>query len=61
MGNSWAQWCCGLFLRRGAGRLQRGGGSKYFRTCSTGEHFTIEVCQLFNLMKMFKLLMAFAK
>ncbi|NXC13398.1 AP1AR protein, partial [Corythaeola cristata] len=43
MGNCWAQWCCGLFLRREAGRLQRGGGSKYFRTCSTGEHFTIEV------------------
>ncbi|NXU94700.1 AP1AR protein, partial [Xiphorhynchus elegans] len=43
MGNCWAQWCCGLFFRRDAGRLQRGGGSKYFRTCSTGEHFTIEV------------------
>ncbi|NWY93649.1 AP1AR protein, partial [Loxia curvirostra] len=43
MGNCWAQWCCGLFLRRDAGRIQRGGGSKYFRTCSTGEHFTIEV------------------
>ncbi|KAF1495828.1 AP-1 complex-associated regulatory protein, partial [Eudyptula minor novaehollandiae] len=43
MGNCWAQWCCGLFFRREAGRLQRGGGSKYFRTCSTGEHFTIEV------------------
>ncbi|XP_068797961.1 AP-1 complex-associated regulatory protein isoform X2 [Struthio camelus] len=42
MGNCWAQGCCGLFLRREAGRLQRGGGSKYFRTCSTGEHFTIE-------------------
>ncbi|KAM9295717.1 AP-1 complex-associated regulatory protein isoform 2-T2 [Morus bassanus] len=42
MGNCWAQWCCGLFLRREGGRLQRGGGSKYFRTCSTGEHFTIE-------------------
>ncbi|XP_032625606.1 AP-1 complex-associated regulatory protein isoform X3 [Chelonoidis abingdonii] len=42
MGNCWAQWCCGLFLRREAGRIQRGGGSKYFRTCSTGEHFTIE-------------------
>ncbi|XP_036237803.1 AP-1 complex-associated regulatory protein isoform X2 [Molothrus aeneus] len=42
MGNCWAQWCCGLFLRRDAGRIQRGGGSKYFRTCSTGEHFTIE-------------------
>ncbi|KAK9398794.1 AP-1 complex-associated regulatory protein [Crotalus adamanteus] len=43
MGNSWAaQWCCWVFPRREAGRLQRGGGSKYFRTCSTGEHFTIE-------------------
>ncbi|XP_067424318.1 AP-1 complex-associated regulatory protein isoform X1 [Emydura macquarii macquarii] len=42
MGNCWAQWCCGLFWRREAGRIQRGGGSKYFRTCSTGEHFTIE-------------------
>ncbi|NXS95978.1 AP1AR protein, partial [Jacana jacana] len=42
MGNCWAQWCCGLFFRKEAGRLQRGGGSKYFRTCSTGEHFTIE-------------------
>ncbi|NXT05814.1 AP1AR protein, partial [Prunella fulvescens] len=43
MGNCWAQWCCGLLFRRDAGRIQRGGGSKYFRTCSTGEHFTIEV------------------
>ncbi|XP_042323342.1 AP-1 complex-associated regulatory protein isoform X1 [Sceloporus undulatus] len=46
MGNSWAaQWCCWLFPRRQAGRVQRGGGgggSKYFRPCSTGEHFTIE-------------------
>ncbi|XP_025903808.1 AP-1 complex-associated regulatory protein isoform X2 [Nothoprocta perdicaria] len=42
MGNCWAQGCCGLLLRRQAARLQRGGGSKYFRTCSTGEHFTIE-------------------
>ncbi|XP_054845836.1 AP-1 complex-associated regulatory protein isoform X1 [Eublepharis macularius] len=43
MGNGWAaQWCCWLFPRRETGRLQRGGGSKYFRTCSTGEHFTIE-------------------
>ncbi|NWW51693.1 AP1AR protein, partial [Pedionomus torquatus] len=48
MGNCWAQWCCGLFLRREAGRLQRGGGSKYFRTCSTGEHFTIEVSAYFS-------------
>lgn len=29
-------------MRSEAGRIQRGGGSKYFRTCSTGEHFTIE-------------------
>ncbi|XP_062476825.1 AP-1 complex-associated regulatory protein isoform X1 [Pezoporus occidentalis] len=42
MGNCWAQWCSGLFYRTDAGRLQRGGGSKYFRTHSTGEHFTIE-------------------
>ncbi|NXF38790.1 AP1AR protein, partial [Nyctibius bracteatus] len=49
MGNCWAQWCCGLFFRREPGRLQRGGGSKYFRTCSTGEHFTIE-----DYMGMFK-------
>ncbi|XP_036621294.1 AP-1 complex-associated regulatory protein isoform X2 [Trichosurus vulpecula] len=44
MGNCcWTQ-CFGL-LRKEAGRLQRGGGgggSKYFRTCPTGEHFTIE-------------------
>ncbi|ELR48625.1 AP-1 complex-associated regulatory protein, partial [Bos mutus] len=39
----WTQ-CFGL-LRKEAGRLQRvggGGGSKYFRTCSRGEHLTIE-------------------
>ncbi|NXG44033.1 AP1AR protein, partial [Psilopogon haemacephalus] len=47
MGNCWAQWCCGLFFRREAGRVQRGGGSKYFRTCSTGEHYTIEVIFLY--------------
>ncbi|XP_060042227.1 AP-1 complex-associated regulatory protein isoform X3 [Erinaceus europaeus] len=44
MGNCcWTQ-CFGL-LRKEAGRLQRaggGGGSKYFRTCSRGEHLTIE-------------------
>ncbi|XP_026959322.1 AP-1 complex-associated regulatory protein isoform X2 [Sagmatias obliquidens] len=44
MGNCcWTQ-CLGL-LRKEAGRLQRvggGGGSKYFRTCSRGEHLTIE-------------------
>uniref|UniRef100_A0A8C4L9F3 Adaptor related protein complex 1 associated regulatory protein n=1 Tax=Equus asinus asinus TaxID=83772 RepID=A0A8C4L9F3_EQUAS len=45
MGNCcWTQ-CFGL-LRKEAGRLQRvagGGGSRYFRTCSRGEHLTIEV------------------
>lgn len=40
MGICWTQ-CCGLF-RRESNRLQRGGGSKYFRTCTTGEHYTIE-------------------
>ncbi|XP_036306462.1 AP-1 complex-associated regulatory protein isoform X4 [Pipistrellus kuhlii] len=41
MGNCcWAR-CFGR-LRREAGRLPRGGGSKYFRTCSRGEHLTIE-------------------
>ncbi|XP_019572742.2 AP-1 complex-associated regulatory protein isoform X2 [Rhinolophus sinicus] len=41
MGNCcWTQ-CFGR-LRREAGRLQRGGGSKYFRTSSRGEHLTIE-------------------
>ncbi|XP_041118475.1 AP-1 complex-associated regulatory protein-like isoform X1 [Polyodon spathula] len=40
MGNCWAL-CCGFFKRE-TSRLQRGGGSKYFRTSSTGEHFTIE-------------------
>ncbi|XP_066576730.1 AP-1 complex-associated regulatory protein isoform X1 [Amia ocellicauda] len=40
MGNCWA-WCCGVF-RKETNRIQRGGGSKYFRTSSTGEHFTIE-------------------
>ncbi|KAM5255317.1 AP-1 complex-associated regulatory protein [Ctenodactylus gundi] len=46
MGNCcWTQ-CFGL-LRKEAGRRQRGGGgggggSKYFRTCSRGEHLTIE-------------------
>ncbi|XP_078532193.1 AP-1 complex-associated regulatory protein isoform X2 [Lissotriton helveticus] len=40
MGICWTQ-CCGLF-RRESSRLQRGGGSKYFRTCTTGEHYTIE-------------------
>ncbi|XP_074084799.1 AP-1 complex-associated regulatory protein isoform X2 [Macrotis lagotis] len=46
MGNCCWRQCVGLF-RREAGRLQRGGGgggSKYFRTCPTGEHFTIEFC-----------------
>ncbi|XP_036985722.2 AP-1 complex-associated regulatory protein isoform X6 [Artibeus jamaicensis] len=41
MGNCcWTQ--CFGWLRRDAGRLPRGGGSKYFRTCSRGEHLTIE-------------------
>ncbi|XP_066239883.1 AP-1 complex-associated regulatory protein isoform X3 [Saccopteryx leptura] len=41
MGNCcWTQ-CFGR-LRQDAGRLPRGGGSKYFRTCSRGEHLTIE-------------------
>ncbi|KAM8764139.1 AP-1 complex-associated regulatory protein isoform 1-T1 [Rhynchonycteris naso] len=41
MGNCcWTQ-CFGR-LCRDAGRLPRGGGSKYFRTCSRGEHLTIE-------------------
>ncbi|KAK1175003.1 AP-1 complex-associated regulatory protein-like isoform X1 [Acipenser oxyrinchus oxyrinchus] len=41
MGNCWAQ-CCGFFKRE-TSRIHRGGGSKYFRTNTTGEHFTIEV------------------
>ncbi|XP_010899219.2 AP-1 complex-associated regulatory protein isoform X3 [Esox lucius] len=40
MGNCWA-YCCGLF-RREANRIQRGGGSKYFRSSTAGEHYTIE-------------------
>ncbi|MEE6461786.1 hypothetical protein FKM82_001403 [Ascaphus truei] len=41
MGICWTR-CCSLF-RRESSRIQRsGGGSKYFRTCSRGEHFTIE-------------------
>ncbi|XP_052430874.1 AP-1 complex-associated regulatory protein isoform X1 [Carassius gibelio] len=40
MGNCWAQ-CFGLF-RREANRIQRGGGSKYFRSSIAGEHYTIE-------------------
>ncbi|XP_068182423.1 AP-1 complex-associated regulatory protein isoform X5 [Antennarius striatus] len=40
MGNCWA-YCVGLF-RREANRLQRGGGSKYFRSSTAGEHYTIE-------------------
>uniref|UniRef100_A0A4W4G792 Adaptor related protein complex 1 associated regulatory protein n=1 Tax=Electrophorus electricus TaxID=8005 RepID=A0A4W4G792_ELEEL len=35
MGNCWTQ-CCGIF-RREANRIQRGGGSKYFRSSTTGE------------------------
>ncbi|KAK2849498.1 hypothetical protein Q5P01_009332 [Channa striata] len=40
MGNCWA-YCVGLFTRE-ANRIQRGGGSKYFRSSTTGEHYTIE-------------------
>uniref|UniRef100_A0A3Q2DGC3 Adaptor related protein complex 1 associated regulatory protein n=1 Tax=Cyprinodon variegatus TaxID=28743 RepID=A0A3Q2DGC3_CYPVA len=40
MGNCWA-FCVGLF-RKEANRIQRGGGSKYFRSTATGEHYTIE-------------------
>ncbi|XP_035273566.1 AP-1 complex-associated regulatory protein isoform X2 [Anguilla rostrata] len=40
MGNCWSQ-CYGMF-RREANRIQRGGGSKYFRSTTTGEHYTIE-------------------
>ncbi|XP_061582390.1 AP-1 complex-associated regulatory protein isoform X2 [Cololabis saira] len=40
MGNCWV-FCVGLF-RREASRIQRGGGMKYFRSSSTGEHYTIE-------------------
>ncbi|XP_071397802.1 AP-1 complex-associated regulatory protein isoform X2 [Centroberyx affinis] len=40
MGNCWA-YCAGIF-RREANRIQRGGGSKYFRSSTTGEHYTIE-------------------
>lgn len=40
MGNCCA-YCVGLF-RREANRIQRGGGSKYFRSSTTGEHYTIE-------------------
>ncbi|XP_029971568.1 AP-1 complex-associated regulatory protein-like isoform X2 [Salarias fasciatus] len=40
MGNCWA-YCVGLF-RRETSRIQRGGGSKYFRSSTTGEHYTIE-------------------
>ncbi|XP_046706208.1 AP-1 complex-associated regulatory protein isoform X2 [Silurus meridionalis] len=40
MGNCWTQ-CTGIFWRE-ANRIQRGGGSKYFRSSTTGEHYTIE-------------------
>ncbi|XP_064810943.1 AP-1 complex-associated regulatory protein-like [Oncorhynchus masou masou] len=40
MGNCWA-YCSGIF-RREANIVQRGGGSKYFRSSTTGEHYTIE-------------------
>uniref|UniRef100_A0A8B9KZV5 Adaptor related protein complex 1 associated regulatory protein n=1 Tax=Astyanax mexicanus TaxID=7994 RepID=A0A8B9KZV5_ASTMX len=41
MGNCWTH-CLGLY-RREANRIQRGGGSKYFRSSTVGEHTTIEV------------------
>ncbi|XP_072519706.1 AP-1 complex-associated regulatory protein isoform X1 [Salminus brasiliensis] len=40
MGNCWTH-CLGLY-RREASRIQRGGGSKYFRSSTVGEHYTIE-------------------
>ncbi|XP_067847099.1 AP-1 complex-associated regulatory protein isoform X2 [Heptranchias perlo] len=40
MGNCWTR--CFRLFRKEANRIQRGGGSKYFRTSSIGEHFTIE-------------------
>ncbi|XP_021417029.2 AP-1 complex-associated regulatory protein isoform X1 [Oncorhynchus mykiss] len=40
MGNCWA-YCFGIF-RKEANIIQRGGGSKYFRSSTTGEHYTIE-------------------
>ncbi|KAM9469789.1 AP-1 complex-associated regulatory protein isoform 2-T2 [Clarias gariepinus] len=40
MGNCWTQ--CTAIFRREASRIQRGGGSKYFRSSTTGEHYTIE-------------------
>ncbi|XP_036407256.1 AP-1 complex-associated regulatory protein-like isoform X1 [Megalops cyprinoides] len=40
MGTCWTQ-CCKIF-RREASRIQRGRGSKYFRSSTPGEHYTIE-------------------
>ncbi|OCT97130.1 adaptor related protein complex 1 associated regulatory protein S homeolog isoform X2 [Xenopus laevis] len=41
MGICWTR-CCSIF-RRESSRIQRaGGGSKYFKTTTRGEHFTIE-------------------
>ncbi|XP_018615271.1 AP-1 complex-associated regulatory protein-like isoform X2 [Scleropages formosus] len=40
MGNCWVL-CAGL-IRRGTGRIQKGGGSKYFRSRNAGGHYTIE-------------------
>ncbi|XP_076877924.1 AP-1 complex-associated regulatory protein isoform X4 [Brachyhypopomus gauderio] len=40
MGTCWTQ-CVGT-CRRGASRIHTGGGSKYFRSSTTGEHYTIE-------------------
>uniref|UniRef100_A0A3Q4HXG7 Adaptor related protein complex 1 associated regulatory protein n=1 Tax=Neolamprologus brichardi TaxID=32507 RepID=A0A3Q4HXG7_NEOBR len=49
MGNCWA-YCVGLF-RRETNRIQRGGGSKYFRSSTTGEHYTIEKKLIISGMK----------
>ncbi|KAM9376699.1 AP-1 complex-associated regulatory protein [Pholidichthys leucotaenia] len=40
MGNCWA--CCVRLFGREVTRIRRGGGSKYFRSSTTGEHYTIE-------------------
>ncbi|XP_013886449.1 AP-1 complex-associated regulatory protein isoform X2 [Austrofundulus limnaeus] len=40
MGNCWA-YCTQLFSRE-VSRIQKGGGSKYFRSTTAGEHYTIE-------------------
>ncbi|MFT7806666.1 AP-1 complex-associated regulatory protein-like isoform X1 [Arapaima gigas] len=40
MGTCWTQ-CCVVFRREGS-RILRAGGSSYFRSSTTGEHYTIE-------------------